>query len=78
MERQFGRKRNFCIWKTYEVISHGIEGIAAQSIPAFYGKAEKMKEIIVTKAEAGQRFDRFLGKYMPGATSGFFINQQEC
>lgn len=30
-----------------------------------------MKEIIVTKAEAGQRFDRFLGKYMPGATSGF-------
>lgn len=30
-----------------------------------------MKEIIVTNAEAGQRFDRFLGKYMPGAAAGF-------
>ena len=26
-----------------------------------------MKEIIVTKAEAGQRFDRYLKKYMPEA-----------
>ena len=30
-----------------------------------------MREITVTKAEAGQRFDRFLSKYMPGAASGF-------
>ena len=30
-----------------------------------------MKEIIVTKAEAGQRFDRYLKKYMPEAASGF-------
>lgn len=30
-----------------------------------------MKEITVTKREEGQRFDRFLGKYLPGASSGF-------
>ncbi len=30
-----------------------------------------MREIIVTKAEAGQRFDRYLQKYMPGAAAGF-------
>ena len=30
-----------------------------------------MKEIIITKREEGQRFDRFLGKYLPGASSGF-------
>lgn len=30
-----------------------------------------MREIIVTKAEAGQRFDRFLGRYLPEASSGF-------
>lgn len=30
-----------------------------------------MREIIVTKAEAGQRFDRYLQKYMPGAANGF-------
>ena len=30
-----------------------------------------MKEITITKREEGQRFDRFLGKYLPGASSGF-------
>lgn len=30
-----------------------------------------MREIIVTKAEAGQRFDRYLQKYMPEAAAGF-------
>ena len=30
-----------------------------------------MREIIVTKAEAGQRFDRFLGRYLPEVSSGF-------
>lgn len=30
-----------------------------------------MKEITVTKREEGQRFDKFLGKYLPGASSGF-------
>lgn len=30
-----------------------------------------MREIIVTRAEAGQRFDRYLQKYMPGAANGF-------
>lgn len=30
-----------------------------------------MRELVMTKAEAGQRLDRFLGKYMPGASSGF-------
>lgn len=30
-----------------------------------------MREIIVTKAEDGQRFDRYLQKYMPKAAAGF-------
>ena len=30
-----------------------------------------MKEITITKREEGQRFDRFLIKYLPGASSGF-------
>ena len=30
-----------------------------------------MKEVTITKREEGQRFDRFLGKYLPGASSGF-------
>ena len=30
-----------------------------------------MKEITITKREEGQRFDKFLGKYLPGASSGF-------
>lgn len=30
-----------------------------------------MRQITVTEAENGQRFDRFLGKYMPGASQGF-------
>ncbi|MCD8020734.1 MAG: RluA family pseudouridine synthase [Clostridiales bacterium] len=30
-----------------------------------------MREIHITKAESGQRLDRFLGKYMPEASSGF-------
>lgn len=29
-----------------------------------------MKEITITKREEGQRFDRFLIKYLPGASSG--------
>lgn len=30
-----------------------------------------MKEITITKREEGQRFDKFLCKYLPGASSGF-------
>ena len=30
-----------------------------------------MKEITITKREEGQRFDKYLGKYLPGASSGF-------
>lgn len=30
-----------------------------------------MKEITITKREEGQRFDKFLIKYLPGASSGF-------
>lgn len=30
-----------------------------------------MREITITKREEGQRFDKFLGKYLPGASSGF-------
>lgn len=30
-----------------------------------------MKEITITKREEGQRFDKYLCKYLPGATSGF-------
>lgn len=30
-----------------------------------------MKEITITKREEGQRFDKFLVKYLPGASSGF-------
>lgn len=30
-----------------------------------------MREITITKREAGQRLDRFLGKYMPEASTGF-------
>lgn len=30
-----------------------------------------MKEIIITKAQEGQRLDRLLGKYLPGASTGF-------
>ncbi len=30
-----------------------------------------MKEITITKREEGQRFDKFLGKYLPSASSGF-------
>lgn len=30
-----------------------------------------MREIIITKAQEGQRLDRLLGKYLPGASSGF-------
>ena len=36
-----------------------------------------MKEIIVTKAEAGQRFDRYLKKYMPEAASGLPVGPEE-
>ena len=30
-----------------------------------------MKEITITKREEGQRFDKFLIKYLPGASAGF-------
>ncbi len=30
-----------------------------------------MRQIKITKAQEGQRFDRFLGKYLPNASSGF-------
>ncbi|HOO79460.1 MAG TPA: RluA family pseudouridine synthase [Lachnospiraceae bacterium] len=30
-----------------------------------------MKEIVITKADAGQRMDKYLRKYLPGASSGF-------
>ena len=30
-----------------------------------------MREVRITKAQAGQRLDRFLGKYLPEASSGF-------
>ncbi len=35
------------------------------------GNKETMKEITITKREEGQRFDKFLIKYLPGASSGF-------
>ena len=30
-----------------------------------------MREVRIKKAQAGQRLDRFLGKYLPEASSGF-------
>lgn len=30
-----------------------------------------MRELMINRAEEGQRLDRFLGKYLPGAASGF-------